>query len=131
MDDPLEELHIADYMVYIVLQMFDDKKIFIGAVSHLRNALFLTLKRLYNSDSDEFVLEKLKLDNKFERYFDMVSNINDFYKKLKGQSIKIKRKDKYIVIGEDYKVSSMTIEQLRKYISLAKEFIKNALQKDY
>ena len=132
----LEELNIADYMASVTISMFEDKRLFLNAVCHVRNAILFAIKDFYkrkypdiNTFPETIIEDFISNETEFKKYFKMIEDINSFYKNSRGQSIKIKKNEKYVVISEDYKISAMTLEQLKEYIQLAREFI-NSINKN-
>ncbi len=136
-EDSLSELRLADHMIYVTLPLLNDKRIFINAVDHLGNAIGLAIrefmkkekdyKRLSYLPEDELLIDefikKYCTNTKLAKYAGMIKDITAFNKVRSNSSIKLKRNDKFIVISPEYTMTALSIEQVKNYLKMAKEFV--------
>jgi hypothetical protein len=133
----LEELRLADHMIYVTLPLLDDKQIFLNAVSHLGNAVrdivrtFMKFEAAYKRINflpsedlliNEFIMsysERLGV----ESFIQMIKDVTSFNNVRKRSSIKLKRNDKFIVISPEYSMVALSMKQVKEYLGLAREFI--------
>lgn len=132
----LEELRLADHMLYVTMPLLDDKRVFINAVTHVSNAVkgvihkFMTreadFKRI-RMPSEELLINDFltKYVNKLglESYTEMIKGITCFNDVRSKSSIKLKKNDKFIVISPEYSMVALSLDQARFYVRQAREFV--------
>ncbi len=133
----LEELKLADHMIYVTLPLLDDKRIFINAVNHLSKAIHMIIKQFMINETDYKRLKHLPSDdllinefiNKYSRklgltvYNEMIKKIMRFNNVRQRSSIKLKKNNKFIVISPEYSMESLSIDQVKEYLNKVKDLI--------
>lgn len=133
----LEELRLADHMIYVTLPLLDDKRVFINAVSHIGKALKDVIRLFMQCETDykqiPFMPGEDFLINEFinkysarlglQGYADMIKNVVSFNDVRGRSSIKLKKNDKFIVISPEYSMVALTVEQVKAFLKLAREFV--------
>jgi len=133
----VEELRLADHMIYITLPLLDDKGIFLNAVSHLGKAVREVVRSFMSREADykrlSFMPPEDLLINEFigkyasqlgvKGYTKMLKEVTAFNNMRSRSSIKLKRNNKFIVISPEYSMIALSIAEVKGYLGLAKEFI--------
>jgi len=133
----LEELRLADHMIYVTFPLLDDKRVFLNAVGHLGNAIktviteFMRLeidyKRLSFMPPEDLVVNEF-ISRYAERlglacFTDMMKAVTTFNNVRNRSSIKLKKNEKFIVISPEYSMVTLTVAEAKEYVRQAKEFI--------
>lgn len=133
----LEELRLADHMIYVTLPLLDDKRVFINAVGHIGKALKDTVRLFMQREADykqiPFMPGEDLLVNEFINRYSSRLGLQDYIEMLKSvvsfndvrgrSSIKLKKNDKFIVISPEYSMVALTIEQVKAFLRQAREFV--------
>jgi len=133
----VEELRLADHMIYITFPLLEDKQIFLNAVTHLGNAIRVVVKDFMTQEVAykrvRFMPPEDLLINEFISKYSSKIGISSFSKMIKDvttfnnvksrSTIKLKRNDKFIVISPEYSMVALTLSEVKSYLSQAKEFV--------
>jgi hypothetical protein len=131
-----QELGLADHMLYVTFPLLNDKRIFLNAINHLGMAIREVVRSFMNREADykrirmppeDFLIndfinkysQKLGLNS----YIKMIRDVTSFNNIRDRASIKLKRKDKFIVISPEYSMFALTINDAKNYLGLAREFM--------
>lgn len=133
-----KELKLADHMVYVTYKLLNDKNIILSVANHVCNALnkaifaFLAnefrFKRLYHLPENEQLRIMYFLRDYSEKFAlsldeeDMITKLNKF-KELPSNAYNIQRDDEIHVINSSFKVETLSVASIKKYLSSAKELI--------
>ena len=133
----LEELRLADHMIYITFPLLEDKQIFLNAVTHLGNAIREVVHSFMKNEFDykriRFMPPSDLLINEFTSkysarlgltpYIKMVKDVTTFNNVRSRSTIKLKRNDKFIVISPEYSMVALSLSEIKDYLGRAKEFV--------
>ncbi|MBD3312457.1 hypothetical protein GF352_03330 [archaeon] len=134
----VEELSLADHMLYVTFPLLNDKQIFLNAVNHLGKSITEVIRAFMSREVAfkriKFMPPKDLLINEFidrysgnlglnKRLVKMIKQVTTFNNVRHRSSIKLKRNDKFIVISPEYSMSALTLEEAKDYLRLAREFV--------
>jgi hypothetical protein len=133
------EIDLADHLVYVTLPLTDDVKFLLAVVEHIFNA---------SNAAVESMLDQLRYYKKLEafpRSFNMMVDLwsralqekygferkhADFLRRmsemkhaLATNTMRFKRKDKYILTNDVYNLKVLDIDTVKKYLAIAKDFV--------
>tara|TARA_Y100000310_G_C20694493_1_gene824579 strand:+ start:1182 stop:1661 length:480 start_codon:yes stop_codon:yes gene_type:complete len=131
-------IQIADHMIYMTYNVVKDPKILLSIMDNI----FLGFSKAMNAVLQaEYIYKKIpSIPKGFEaksmlfRDIALKYDINDEYLKAmreiketiidhKTSPVEFRRKDKFVICSGDYKMRTIDIDIIKKYIKLAKEFI--------
>jgi len=138
-DDAIKKLKLADHMLTITYQLVQDPKLLLAVLENifhsLNNAMnsILYYDRLFKRipilpDSFEAKLNIFKTMcapryNIKREYIDLIRDIRDIIINHKSSPIEFARKDKFVICSDNYKMKTISIPDIKKYIAQAKLFI--------
>ncbi len=128
----------ADHLVYVTMPVVNDNKLFITVLDNIHMALeggmnaVLEYERLYKRImplADNF-------ESRFEVFKRMIGKhgfINDeaiiirelkrFIEDRKEAPVEITRSDKFVICSDNYRMKTISIEEIKKYLSITKSFL--------
>jgi hypothetical protein len=137
-NEAVKEAKISDYIVSITNKLIKDKKIILSILIHLKksvsfsvNAFLINEKingKMHNVFSDEYLSlnylfdtysNKLGIDNNLKESF---AKIYDSIKAYDMRGIILEKNNNYTFISEDYKLISMTFDDVKRFIKKADDF---------
>ena len=69
-------------------------------------------------------IREVQNDYDFERkHTDLLKKINEIKQAITTSSMRFKRKDKYILTDDVYKLKVLDLNSVKKYLSVAKDFV--------
>ncbi len=129
--DLLKELALADHLIYVTMPLLNDKQLIINAAKHLNNALTKAIinymKQRTITHDEETIINEFLSNKEFVKYSEMIHSLRSFVKQANKYSIKLKRKDKIIIINQDYNTTIISEKKLKDYIKTSKELINKLL----
>lgn len=136
----LKNIQVADHMLSSTYPMVQDPKLLLAVMDNVYlafvngiHAILLNEKEKKNintfptSFESLFDLFKLKIVPKFgidRSYIGLIQDLRNTVSQHKSSSVEFVRKDKFVICSEDYKLETVTVAQLKKYIAKSKEFMK-------
>ncbi|MFA5406625.1 MAG: hypothetical protein WC307_04690 [Candidatus Nanoarchaeia archaeon] len=133
----LEELRLADHMLYVTFPLLDDKRVFLNAVNHLGNAIKIVIRDFMRLETDykrlSFMPSEDLLINEFvskyatrlglSTFIEMIKSVTSFNNVRSRSSIKLKKNEKFIVISPEYSMVVLSIGEAKSFVRQAKDFI--------
>jgi hypothetical protein len=135
-----KSLRIADHMLFITYPLVKDNKllmsilenIYIAFSQSMSSVLYYerTFKRIppfHDTFESKFNLFKVKLTPKYridELYIETIRKVQTLVKNHKNSPVEFIREGKFVICSEDYRMHTITVEELKSYITTAKSFIK-------
>ena len=140
-DDAIKKLKVADHMLTITYQLVQDPKLLLAVLENIYRAMekamssVLYYERLFKRVpvfSENFE-EKLRI---FKTRVQPKYKINDDYIKIlqelreiiiehKRSPVEFARKDRFVICSDNYKMKTISIPEIKKYVASAKLFIQN------
>ncbi len=136
-----KKIVIAEHMVNVTYPLVKDSRLLMAiaeniflAMSYAMNALlyyeyvFKRIEHVSESFEEMFHTFKEKCVKKYsikEEYIKMIRDIKDVIMEHKKSPMEFSRKDRYIICSDNYKLRSISIDQLKSYIPKAKLFIQD------
>jgi hypothetical protein len=137
--DAIKHLQVADHMLYITYPVVKDNKLLMSITENIFLALtksmasVLYYERLFKRvppfhetfDSkfnlfETKIVRRYKIDEKFIRF---ISVVKDIIQAHKNSQVEFSRPDKYVICVDNYKMKTITVDKLKDYIHLTKEFL--------
>jgi hypothetical protein len=133
------EIDLADHLVYVTLPLTDDVKFLLAVVEHIFSASNAAVEsmldqlryykkleafpRSFNMMVDLWSRE-LQEKQGFERkHADFLRRMSEMKHALSTNTMRFKRKDKYILTNDVYNLKVLDIETVKKYLAIAKDFV--------
>lgn len=132
-------LKIADHIVFVTYKLVNDPKILIVVLENLflcftnSMAAVLYYERYYkkippfhDNFQSKFNMFREKIINKYNissDYLKVIEEIKDLLLAHQKSPLEFKRKDKFVICSEQYKLRSITIPKMKDYVAKAKEFL--------
>lgn len=131
-----KHINLADHILTQTYPLVEDTKILINVIYNIHKAIFMTIsmalehernfKKIppYHKNQESminsftFIQKKLK-----NNYIPFIESINEIIKKHKESPIEFTRKDKFVICSEDYKIRTISVKEMKKYISMSKIFL--------
>ena len=134
-----KKLHLADHILTQTYPLIQDNKLLLAVVENiflaLTNAMgsILYYERLFkkippfhdNFDSKfnmfrSRVVDSYNIDKEHVRF---IQDIKDIIVAHKKSPVEFTKKDKFVICSDDYNIKTITLEQMKGYVSKAKSFI--------
>lgn len=133
-----KNLKIAEHMLLVTFPLVKDSKLLLGVVDNiflgLTNAMSSvvfyerTFKRIppfhdnFESKYNAFALRIMPRYGIDKGHLRLLQRMKDLVLKHKKSPVEFARKKEFVICDEDYKIETLTIADLRKYLEKAKEF---------
>lgn len=135
----LEDLKKADHMLSITYPLIGDTKILLnvadnvflalsksmGAILHY-DRLFKQIPPFNESFEGKFMMFKNKSMKRYNiglEYAKLIQEIKEIIVLHKKSPVEFKRKDRFVICTDNYKMIAITVNMLKDYIKKTKEFI--------
>ena len=135
-----KSLRIADHMLYITYPLVKDNKLLMAILENIYIAfsqslasvlyyerLFKRIPPFHDTFESKFNLFSSKIARKYnvdKQYLDAIKNVQDLVKDHKNSPIEFIREGKFVICSKDYRMKTITVDGLKNFIRLAKDFIK-------
>ncbi|MEK6840297.1 MAG: hypothetical protein AABX72_05115 [Nanoarchaeota archaeon] len=129
----------ADHLIYVTYPVLQDNKLMATALEHLYVALSSGMAALLYYDAaykrisifpHEFATQfKLFKESTAKRYGineDMclvISDVAELVHNRRDSPIEFSRRDKYVIASETYKLRTITLEKMKRFLLLSKTFM--------
>lgn len=139
MDKAVKNIKIADHMLTQTYPLVKDPKILLAVLENtflsLTNAMGALLHyEVMNKEispfqenfESKFNILKLKLMDKYKidkGYVRFISDIRDMVVSHKKSPVEFARKDAFVICSDDYKLRTLTQDDMKAYVSRAKSFL--------
>ncbi len=134
------KLKIADHMLTQTYPLVDDPRLLVAVMENLFLALTnamasvlcyeRTFKRIpifVDNFENKFKLFKEKCVPRYnlnKEYAQLIADVKDAVLAHKKSPIEFARKDNFVICSDNYKLKTVSVEQIKKYIELTKNFLK-------
>ncbi len=139
-----KSIKTVDHMIYVTFPLIKDKRILLKVIQEMQNAITNCIKSILQY---EFVFKNIKL------YKDPKSNFRTFIKKCapkyniqkedvkkifelfdivekhKQSPFEFIREEKIVILSEELKPKTLTIEKTKEFLILAKEILRKTKQR--
>jgi len=138
----LKSLRTADHMVSVTYGVVKDPKLLLAIVENLNTALQETMNsiiyydRLFKrippfQDSFEsryniFRLKSARRYNLDSEYIATIAEVKEMLDEHKKSPVEFIRNDKFVICNDSYRMKTLSIVDIKKYIARAKIFIQEA-----
>jgi hypothetical protein len=130
----------ADHLTYMTLPLIRDNKLILSILENIHLSLvqgmdaMLEYERYYKRISplpmnfnSRFDIFRDKLINKYNITNDEVELIRSLKESIeshKNSPIAFSRPDKFVICSENYRMKSISVEEIKQYILIAKSFLR-------
>lgn len=137
-----KNIKVADHMAYITYNIVKDPKLLLAIMENIYLSLLNALRSILYYErtfknipafSDNFEAQLLLFRNKVApkhnispEYADLLTELRDMLIKHKKSPVEFVRKDRFVICGENYKMKTVSIDEMKRYVAKAKEFIRKA-----
>ncbi|MBU0980463.1 MAG: hypothetical protein KJ709_06655 [Nanoarchaeota archaeon] len=138
-DEAEKALFIADHMLTVTYPLVQDTKILLSVLLNIHKGLKLAVmsilshelifKRIpaYPQDfGSQLELFEARATRRYDitpEYIQLIRKINDVVEMHKTSPMEFTRKDKFVICSDNYRLSSISKDQLKDHLSKAKLFI--------
>jgi hypothetical protein len=140
-DEAIKKLKLADHMLSITYQLVQDPKLLLAVMENIYSAMekamssVLYYERLFKrippfTDNFESKLGmfKNKVMNKYkisDDYIKTMQELREIIVEHKHSPVEFARKDKFVICSDNYKMKTISTQEIKKYVATAKLFIQN------
>ncbi len=133
------KLKLADHMLTQTYPLVKDPKLLIAAIENLFLALTnamasvlhyeRTFKRIppfVDNFENKFTVFKEKCVPRYNlgrRYIKLIADLKEAVLAHRKSPIEFARKDNFVICSDNYKLKTLSMEQIKKYIELTKNFL--------
>jgi hypothetical protein len=137
-----QKLKIADHMIFMTYPLVKDNRLLLSVMQNIFLSLssamsaILYYERMFKkipSFNDNFdakftafkanCVKRLNID---ENYVKMISEIRDIIIEHKKSPMEFTRQNKFVICSSTYRMRTITVEEIKKYISQTRLFINEA-----
>ncbi len=140
----IKNLQIADHMTYVTFPLVKDKRLFLKIFDNIYKAIIECINAILNY---EFLYKRIKiysnLNQNIETFIDKCAKkyflTNGQIKKIKKiilinkqhkqSAIEFVRQDKIIIMSDSLGIQTLTLQEIKEYLLLAKELLMNTKNK--
>ena len=140
----IKNLQIADHMTYVTFPLVKDKRLFLKIFDNIYKAIIECINAILNY---EFLYKRIKiysnLNKNIETFIDKCAKkyflTNGQIKKIKKiilinkqhkqSAIEFVRQDKIIIMSDSLGIQTLTLQEIKEYLLLAKELLMNTKNK--
>ncbi|MBN2421755.1 hypothetical protein JXB41_00890 [Candidatus Woesearchaeota archaeon] len=135
----LKCISIADHMLTMTYPLLQDPRLLLASIENiflgLSNAIgsLLYFDRLYkrippfhSNFESKFNMFKMKCVPRYDinrEYLRFISNVKELVYENKKSPVTFSRKDKFVICADDYKLKTLSFNELKKNLEKAKLFI--------
>jgi hypothetical protein len=135
-------LQIADHMIYMTYNLIQDPKLLVVVMENiflaLTNAMssvlyyekfFKRLPPFPENFEAKFALFQQTCVSKYnidKSYVSMIRDVKDFIFEHRQSPVEFVRKDRFVICTNNYQMKAVSVDQIKKYISLSKVFLQEA-----
>lgn len=135
------EIEISDHLLYKTFSLIKDIKFLISITEHIIIASELALDALLEYEKywkrigafpesfsfkinifEKKIISRYKLDLKYLKLLKLLLELKIY---IRESPIRFKKQDKYILSTEDYKMMTLDIDKVKRYLNIVKNFIKD------
>jgi len=127
-----KEIMLSDHIIHVTMNMINDKKLLISALSHLDKAVkYLMENELRNAKkpvpSNRELLKKMFSEvYKGPKYIlDIIEKIHEMMKTQEKEQICYLKERNLVIITNDYKTKVISEDEIKMIITQLKEFLRD------
>jgi len=143
MEKAKKNIQIADHMLTVTYPLVKDTKLLLAVIENIFLAYSNSMSAILYQDR---ILKKIPLfNNTFESKFNMfkqrcvdryridksfiseMQNIKETIIQHKKSPVEFVRKDRFVICSNNYKLKTINLEEIRRYLNKAKLFIEEAI----
>jgi len=141
-DKARQNLKFADHMLTVTYPLVRDPKMLLSVLDNIFLSLTHTMgsilhherlfKRIphfednFQSKFNMFRLRITRLYNINIEYITLIQEVKDLIVEHKKSPVEFSRKDKFVICTNTYKIKTVSVDHLKKYLAKAKLFIQEA-----
>jgi len=129
----------ADHLTYMTLPLINDNKLILTILENINLSLqngmnsVLEFERLYKRISplpENFPLRYSMFQQVGRRYeinpeeLNLISSIKIILENHKNSPVEFSRPGKFVICNEDFRIKTISIEEIKQYLILAKSFLR-------
>jgi len=138
-DKAKRNLQIADHMAYMTYRVVQDPKLLMAIMENiflaLTNAMssLLYYERLFKrvppfaeNFEAKFALFKEKIAPRFnidKQYLNLIRDVKEVIVEHRKSPVEFVRNDRFVICNSSYKMRTISIEQIKKYVAQSKLFV--------
>ncbi|MAG07997.1 hypothetical protein CMO89_00845 [Candidatus Woesearchaeota archaeon] len=139
-DAAKKKLNVADHMLFMTYPLVKDTKLLLAimenvflAMSYAMSSvlhyekLFKRLPSFHESFENRFSLFREKCISKYgfnKEHINIIKEIKDIIVEHKNSPMEFVRKDRFVICSSSYRVKTIELNQIKKYVAEAKLFVK-------
>jgi hypothetical protein len=136
----IRHLKTADHMLGVTYPLVQDTKLLVGVMDSiflsLTNAmsaivwydrLFKRIPPFQDTFESKFAMFQAKSARKYNIENEVIQTIQDIKEIIimhRKSPVEFRRKDRYIICGDDYSMKAITADQIKEYIKKTKDFVR-------
>ena len=134
-------IHREDHMLFVTYKLVNDPKLLLSAIKNIFNSLqytvdsLLAYERLFKriplypeNFGSKFSILKDNCINRLnlnQSYLYLIKDIHTLLVDHKNSPVEFSRKDRFIICSSDYRTKSISLKEIKEYLSRSKSFIKD------
>jgi hypothetical protein len=135
-------LQIADHMLYMTYGLVQDPKLLMAVMENvflaLTNAmssvlhyekLFKRIPPFPENFEAKYSLFKEKCASRYsvdDKYLNIIRDVKDIIAEHRKSPVEFVRKDRFVICSDNYRMKTISVEQIKQYISTTKAFLQEA-----
>lgn len=142
-EEAFKHYRLADHIFYHTYALIQDTKLLLGVTENLFLALSCGLSAILYHErlfklvppfSENFESKLQTLQQKRERYgleqgyFELIRELREEVALHKSSPVEFRRKDRFIICTDSYKMKAITANQLREYLKKGQQFLERMNQ---
>jgi len=136
-------IQTIDHMTYVTFPLIQDKKILIKIIKETKNAITNCINailqyeylykriNLYKNAKTNFEIFTKKCCPHYKitpKEIDLIIKLFELVEKDKQSTFEFVREEKVVILSENLKTETVTIEKTKEFLNLAKEIMKKTLE---
>lgn len=130
---------IADHMISVTYPLVKDTKLLLAVLENINLTLTNSISALVHYDrfykrlppfqdtfESKFNIFRVKCMSMYDidkTYIELIQNIQALIKEHKSSPIEFIRKDKFVICSDNYNIKTLSLKDLREYITQTKNFM--------
>jgi hypothetical protein len=140
-DEAIKKLKVADHMLTITYQLVQDPKLLLAVLENIYGAMekamssVLYYERLFKripafpeNFEEKLRIFKTRIQPKYkinDDYIRILQDLREVIVEHKRSPVEFARKDRFVICSDNYKMKTISIPEIKKYVAGAKLFIQN------
>ena len=133
-----KNIHLADHMIFVTYKLVNDPRLLLSAIKNIFNSLqntvdsLLYYERVFKRISaypenfgSKFSILKDNCNrlNLNQSYLYLIKDIHTLLVDHKNSPVEFSRKDRFIICSSNYRTKSISLKEIKEYLSRSKSFI--------